>query len=1663
MHKKVLFLATFIFTGLLSFGQINFTEHVSEIPGGAMAQSAKFPIDMDGDGDLDFAWQYYDFWFENDGNQNFTERTVDNFPVVPTGYTENRYLVDMENDGDLDYISSHLGTTTWMKNVGNNTFVPVVLVNVPYTYSSAPYDIDQDGDIDFFSRDFSTSPAQWFWYENDGNQNFVEKSLAIDAPNGLNMEDFNDFDNDGDLDIIKLNSDYSSGTSILKLYENDGSQNFTEYIIDTSVNGLYEPNSFHINDFDDDGDKDIFFTGNVTANGQGNYPSYVYWYENTGGFNLTKHTLSNFSNTAGTIFTHLTDINNDGHIDIVWGGTITNPSLPLRWYENDGSQNFSEQIVDSNAGRTFGLKISDLNIDGYIDIVFRGKWYKNDGNGNFTIKTLDTSVPISSNSYTTVDDLDNDGDFDVLLTNEDIDFVWFENSTTSKSVGDFAYTAPLLGSYNYVYSVAPQKEMTTIDTTTVIKNKDVIESVNYFDGLGRPLQQVAIRAGGKGEDIITPITYDQYGRQLKDYLPYNEAINGAEKYREDLPDKIRAYYWSKYYLDFNNGNISYEESNAYSEKSYENSPLNRMLEQGAPGSSWIVDKENDTDHTIKFEYKTNELLDSVRFFDVTFVDSLNTEAPSLTETGVYDLGELFKTVTKDENWQPGQTHDKDHTTEEFKDKQGMVVIKRAYNLNQPHDTYYVYDDYNNLTYVIPPKAADETSISQTILDELCYQYKYDDRNRLIEKKIPGKGLESIVYDKLDRPILTNDANLASEGKWLFTKYDAFGRVAYTGVFTTGITVTRLSLQNQLDNAPIYQFEERQGPISVGGATINYTSRTFPNLNLEVFTVNYYDDYNFTEAPFNPSINPKIIFNVSTTTAVKSLATGSCVKVLDTNDWINTTTYYDEKARPIYTHSTNEFLNTVDEVQSKLDFTGRVLKTRTNHINNNNAEPEIVTQDTFTYDQAGRVLKQIQCIGGADLDENCGGNGADGVESTLVTSEAIEATESKIIEASNFIILQPGFVAKPVVGEVVEVKITAQPGAISGSQVELIAENTYNELGQLVRKKVGNNESNPLQNVDYIYNIRGWLRSINNTDGYFNSIGFTDTNDLFGMHINYDLEWGSGPVSLYNGNISKILWKTANTDASLKSYDFTYDALNRITSGVDNSVNAKFSVGINGYDKNGNIQGIFRQGHIVENPDINTSTDFGLMDNLGYNYYPNSNKLQSVQELIGGNATYGFKDGATQTIEYNYDANGNMQVDENKGITNISYNHLNLPTTITVNGQNISYIYDATGVKLRKTVNGTTTDYAGNYVYEKVQSGNPILQFFNHPEGYVTPDQSSFKYIYQYKDHLGNIRLSYIDADGDGKIAQSEIIEENNYYPFGLKHRGYNTNVGPGGNSVANKFKYQSQEMEESLGLNNYEFGLRQYDPSLGRWFNTDPYEQFDSPYVAMGNNPVVSIDPDGGYCYDAQGNQVTCGEGEEYDDYRDSEDNHINIFDEVDINTEVEEEEEEKVFDGDYQEYLQDKRKRIIEVETADFIKKIHAAQRKGGIMLLNVLSVVNPWSFIIIGEIAAYQAVARVSSEATVISLSQFTGSTIEKAVRIIMNNRNNLRHIFAQKHNLSSVISKLGGQEKTIRAVLNALNGKLPSAGVFEKTIRVAGENIVVRGSVVKGVPRIGTMFIP
>ncbi|WP_299361211.1 RHS repeat-associated core domain-containing protein, partial [Winogradskyella sp.] len=148
-----------------------------------------------------------------------------------------------------------------------------------------------------------------------------------------------------------------------------------------------------------------------------------------------------------------------------------------------------------------------------------------------------------------------------------------------------------------------------------------------------------------------------------------------------------------------------------------------------------------------------------------------------------------------------------------------------------------------------------------------------------------------------------------------------------------------------------------------------------------------------------------------------------------------------------------------------------------------------------------------------------------------------------------------------------------------------------------------------------------------------------------------------------------------------------------------------------------------------------------------------------------------------------------------------------------------------------------------------------LQMFSHPEGYVERNGSEYDYVYQYKDHLGNIRLTYMDNNGS-----LDIIEEHNYYPFGGLHKGYNDVVSANVNSVAQKYGFNGQPYEESLGLNVQEMTFRHYEPNLGRFFGIDPAAEMAhnwTPYRFGFNNPILFSDPTGLWERTADGSWTT--------------------------------------------------------------------------------------------------------------------------------------------------------------------------------------------------------------
>jgi RHS repeat-associated protein len=928
---------------------------------------------------------------------------------------------------------------------------------------------------------------------------------------------------------------------------------------------------------------------------------------------------------------------------------------------------------------------------------------------------------------------------------------------------------------------------------------DLMQTVQYFDGLGRPLQTVQVKGSPNDKDLVQPMTYDMFGRQVYKYLPYalsTETSDGSYK-----ANALTAGYGvAAFYNPANTSAAQTQLAGAiphitspYAQTVFEPSPLNWVTEQGAPGDTWQPNLNSpDLSHTSRVSYAVNDNTDitniAATFNVMLYKATIGTDGTrTIVNAGTYAPGQLYVSISKDENWQSADL--RAGTVQTFKDKAGNVVLKRIFNKKtdgsiEMLSTYYVYDDYGNLDFVLPPGASpDGGTISSNSLDFWCYQYRYDELGRLVEKKLPGKGKEFTVYNKLNQVVMTQDANQrgVANQQWSVIKYDSQGRVAVTGLYTdagsAAGTEKRTDMQLAVNNnANLWE-------LTVSGGNGYNTSaglyQTYPKTINTTLAINYYDSY---AIPSLPGVFDKHA-DAGMSTLTTGLPTASLVKVLDGSTGSNTmlwnVTYYDDFGRGIRSFAEHfkggiVSLNNYDEVKSTYDFTGAVLtSSRVNYINSssNTLTQSVAVNLSYDYDHMGRKLRTWQGING----------------NTILLNSVI-----------------------------------------------------YNEVGQLAEKNLhsANSGQTFVQSVDYRYNSRGWLKSINNAalnnaDPLINN----DTNDVFGEELSYD-DYATPALKQYNGNISAVNWQgkiqpSGGAAQIVQSYEYSYDKLNRLTLAnyTTAGLTGRYNEAIT-YDAMGNIKKLNRYRDIS-----NTAT---LIDQLTYLYdnSDNSSKLLSVTDVSGSNE--GQLNG---TAGYTYDNNGNLWVDNKKGLT-FTYNHLNLPYTVTPTAGNaLTYIYDANGRKLRKVLSGGNRDYVNGIEYD----GSGSITFIQTEEGRARPNGgSSYFYDYALKDHLGNTRVL---------IGQDGIInQQTDYYAFGMQmNRGSNTVPSPD-----NKYKYNGKELQDELNMNLYDYGARFYDPVIARWTTPDPLAEESrrwSPYNYAENNPIRNIDPDGMLVTDADGSQ----------------------------------------------------------------------------------------------------------------------------------------------------------------------------------------------------------------
>ena len=791
-------------------------------------------------------------------------------------------------------------------------------------------------------------------------------------------------------------------------------------------------------------------------------------------------------------------------------------------------------------------------------------------------------------------------------------------------------------------------------TYTESTSNNALQTIQYFDGLGRPIQTVETAPGLKS--LITRTDYDNLGRESKQYLPGTNGSSTSGDYRPNY-----------------SSNSFYGDSCSYSETIYENSPLNRVKNQYGPGNDWRTASQR-----VQTEYLANTISGVLACYNYSLV-TYN----SFKNNGYYSANQLYVTkVTDEEN----------NVSYEFTDKSGRLLLQRqVISSNEWADTYYIYNDFGNIVFVLPPEASKEfVSSNQTYefwsnsyLNLMCHFYQYDER-QLLQGKVTSGSMHYYALDKAGRIVMEQTYDAPSEDMsrgFKFFKYDKLGRQIMSGIYT-GYDNKGLDINQRLADA---RSKVRNSLITEERSSTEnnyfYTWGSFPTNKNEVIvtSINYYDSYTSLTVPAGLAYSAESGYGEKCD-SVKSLLTSTrhaCMNGTGVSGEIITFYYYDKKGNLIQQRSTNH-LNGTDVIYYAYNYNNQVIKKHIDHTSSTGYT--IAETYDYLYDAAKRPKE---------------------------TTYSISSTKGSTRSLSNLKILY-----------------------------------TYDDLGRLKKIEYPANTNNV---VNYTYNLRGWFTKIQSNllkeDIYYNTSPKGSTGKKYyngniaavrfttPEKTNYGHEFTYNPL----GFMTKAVY---GEDSDLSS--------------SANRYNEEFS-----YDRNGNIESLKRYASISNAAQvvdqlsmtytsgsnrISTITDActnqnsasimefrkGSVSSNQYAYYPDG-KLQrdfhrnicridynplALPELVI------FRYG--HYIEYLYDAAGNK----------LQTKHYQ-----SQNNMNLGYHYNEPAPSLTNPI-VTTTNYIQNKVFVNGIPRQVLTEF-----GYVDVSSSAFQIVSYLKDHLGNNRVA----------------------------------------------------------------------------------------------------------------------------------------------------------------------------------------------------------------------------------------------------------------------------------------------------------------------------------
>lgn len=396
---------------------------------------------------------------------------------------------------------------------------------------------------------------------------------------------------------------------------------------------------------------------------------------------------------------------------------------------------------------------------------------------------------------------------------------------------------------------------------------------------------------------------------------------------------------------------------------------------------------------------------------------------------------------------------------------------------------------------------------------------------------------------------------------------------------------------------------------------------------------------------------------------------------------------------------------------------------------------------------------------------------------------------------------------------------------------------YDELGRLAARRLGEGTSAIAEQSEY--DIRSWLTK--------------KSSELFDMSLGHS----------YTGNITSWQWQhkgDPSGDGPQNRYVFTYDGLSRLantTQYVNGELNKQNVERFLTYDRNGNLLTLIRYADGVQSSNRQYTYIGNRLDRMEKDkviawdeieVHPGGPAIVVLEKVTEDNGTAALDaeisidtsavirpvdPGIILHSHYAHDRNGNLTYDMELQ-TNFAYNSLNLLEKAMRNDTIVAkYSYLADGTKL-SAVNADDCGFAyrGSFTYRADAGGDRVFESTPFGGGRIVATAGNDTEIrYFLTDHLESVRVVATD--------QNNVLERNDYQPFGKRW------VTPSLPVSDNRDRFNGKEDQAFAGLPFSDYGARCYNKLNGRWLSQDPLQQYHSPYVFCGNNPIRLVDLDG--------------------------------------------------------------------------------------------------------------------------------------------------------------------------------------------------------------------------